>query len=105
MSEMATGQITTKERDRQAEVMRIVQAQNPKFFEDEEIRGLAAIVIREMAEEIQSLGAVEKFMIVSETIRMMYLMGSAALKTVRGGEGLSMGKICIREYKAKNGLA
>ena len=79
--------------------MEYLRANHPQFFDDPQMRGLAAMVIMEMHEELAALSPVQKTSVIAGTIGLMYRMGSAALKTIRDEQERSMARICVESYR------
>jgi hypothetical protein len=83
----------------QKEAMEYLRANHPQFFDDPQMRGLAATVIMELHEELAALSTVQRTSVIAGTIALMYRMGSAALKTIRDEQERSMARICVESYR------
>lgn len=79
--------------------MDYLRRRHPEFFQCPEKQALAAIIIREIGEEIGRLDPVSQTSIVAGIMSLQYRMGTAALKSIRDPQERSMTEIFIESDK------
>ena len=76
-----------------------LREQYPEFFNDKDIKEIAAIIIEEMGDELKELSPIQQATMIAFIINMMYRMGTAALKSVHG-QDIGMARHFINRYRA-----
>lgn len=82
----------------QEKAMDYLRSNHPEFFESETMKGIAAIIVLELSEELAKHEVVERASIIAAIITLMYSMGSAAVKSIRDDGKREMGEIFIKDY-------
>lgn len=79
--------------------MRWLRKNNPEFFEDPEVREVAVVVVLSMAEEMSQMTPVQRVSFVSGTMILMYMMGKAAVQSIRDYRERKMGRILADNFR------
>jgi len=86
----------------QDDALAYLQENHHEFFKDEGMQGLAAAICLEMAEPLSKLKPLDRLTVITSTISLMYLMGSAAIESASTRTNRNnMTKIFIEDYPKK----
>ncbi|MDR3458000.1 MAG: hypothetical protein P4N60_11180 [Verrucomicrobiae bacterium] len=88
----------------QQQALEFLREKYPQFFKDEITQEIAAIIIREIGQELGHLSAIQRAGTIAQIIALMYQMGTAAIQSTKptAGPEPRMGKIFVANYLNQN---
>ena len=92
--------MTLKNLRSEVDAISYLRLKNPEFFKNRDTRDIAAIILFEMKDEIKGMSAVKMVELIAKIQTLMYLMGSAAIASIRGGKNMS--RRFVDSYRRKN---